>query len=204
MGPQPDGVYINRCTTVPVGELGEPRQRSLECGTCWNTVPSSLWPALSAPLSSQSLSLLPLRVPPHSHSPFSILHNHQAPLTLGLCSLCPGLGKLCLQLLCTTVFTSCRSWSGVPPWPGCPSPTPAALEQPFISTRSRRASPLQLFCTHLLQGTSQTFYLRIYLAVCYLFSLERALSFLATAVTQGLDQCLMYSVNTYGLNGPRC
>lgn len=69
-------------------------------------------------------------------------------------------------------------------------------EQPFISTRSLRASWLGLSFMHLSQGTSQTFYLCIYLSVCYLFSLERALSLLAAAVTQGFDQGLMYSANT--------
>ena len=36
----------------------------------------------------------------------------------------------------------------------------------------------------------------------YLPSHEGALSLLATAVTQGLDQFLVYSTNTYGLHGP--
>lgn len=90
VGSKPTGVRINRYTTVPVGcwcawELEEPRQRSLECGTCWNTL-SLLYrglqsPELSVHLSSQCLPVLHLCVTPHSF-PFSIPHKHQNPFTL--------------------------------------------------------------------------------------------------------------------------
>lgn len=102
VGPKPNEVCIDRYTTVPVGT---------GAGGSWESLSKGLWnvalagtlsllycglqsPALSAHLSSLSLPLLPLCVPP-----FSVLHNQQALLTLDLCSLCPLLGRLCLQTL---------------------------------------------------------------------------------------------------------
>lgn len=140
VGSKPTGVRINRYTTVPVGcwcawELGEPRQRSLECGTCWNTL-SLLYrglqsPELSVHLSSQCLPVLHLCVTPPSF-PFSIPHKHQNPFTLDQYIRCPLLGKLCLQIL-----VHCR----LPIMQVLARGPPALARVPFPDTSSSRVIP---------------------------------------------------------------
>lgn len=104
VGPPPNGVCINRCTTVPVGVLvregaGRASAKVFEMWHLLEPCPFFTLACIICP-PQFSIPLSPaLRVPPHSHFPFSIPHSHQAPLTSGLCSLCPVLGKLCLQLL---------------------------------------------------------------------------------------------------------
>lgn len=155
--------------------LGGPRQRSPECGICWNACPFStgVFKALYYPLTSV---LKPSLSCPYVFFVFlfRITIKIFSPWTCVLCVL--GLGSSASRSLYATIFTSCRSWPGVPPQLEDPSLTPADLEQPFISTPSPRAPCLELFFMHLPQTTSQTFYLRIYVSVCSLFSLDTCLS----------------------------
>lgn len=169
-----------KCLWV-TGESGgweNPHQRSLECGTCWNIVPSLLWPlfpALSDPLN--------LHVTPHPHFPFSVPHD-QALSSLDVVFFVPSAQEAQNLLRWSICIKQVLAEKSRSPSLGCSSLTPA-LEYPLICFLLSQSALLKVFFRNSPRSTSYKLsYLCIYISVCYLSSQEGALSLLATTVTQ--------------------